>query len=680
MAFVGPRLRRDLVSTILQEDGVRCVDVRDPKRGSSFRLFDYEYSVALAFDGRPLAKVIPWVRLSTGLTLTAEQLTEFATQLEQLGFLESGENRTPGIASDATPEPVTPAPFEATPMPTPSPDWALPLLTPEPEPEPQPEPLPDQEAPPEPEPTPAPQPELPPQPLLDQGPEAPPAPQPELPPEPEALVDQEPPPAPEPELPPEPEALPDQEPTPAPEPELPPQSLVDQEPPPAPQPELPPQPELTPVLRSESPPEPLPDQEPPPALPPPADPEPTPPPPLASEPTPPPELPPAPPLPTEPAPPPAPSPMPEPPPAIRMLTPGPRRTATPPPIPAAAAHFTPAPLRSAKVRGGPWILYALLGTVAALAVGVLAMPLALSPHAPAAVRARVVVAKPTTLLRWFDGTALVEPLPSQVLPFPAGGKVIRLASPGIVQRPDDVLAATDAAASVLADLGRLQERLANFERLAEALRTTGEERQTRAAQAKVEMNAGLVEQARKASANLAVVAQAPGQVEATLAAVGRIVQAGAPAVRFRPAGTRSSFELPRAAATRLRKQGWCAVEIAGQPVECSLSLDGGDETHVVITLAPEGAAVGQPVRLARARFTDVFVVPASVLSHVGASDRVLVVTPTGRAEARNVTVADRTPADAVITQGLGAGDAVIVETSEPIGPGARVRIAGGLPE
>jgi hypothetical protein len=32
MAFDGPRLRRDLVSTILQEDGVRCVDVYDPNR------------------------------------------------------------------------------------------------------------------------------------------------------------------------------------------------------------------------------------------------------------------------------------------------------------------------------------------------------------------------------------------------------------------------------------------------------------------------------------------------------------------------------------------------------------------------------------------------------------------------------------------------------------------------
>ena len=120
MASDGPRLRRDLVSTILQEDGVKCVDVQDPERAASFRLFDYEYSVALAFDGRPLAKVIPWVRLSTGLELTAEQLTAFAARLDQLGFLESEKTRAPGVAPESTPV-VASADKEArTPSPTPS--------------------------------------------------------------------------------------------------------------------------------------------------------------------------------------------------------------------------------------------------------------------------------------------------------------------------------------------------------------------------------------------------------------------------------------------------------------------------------------------------------------------------------------------------------------------------------
>jgi hypothetical protein len=267
-----------------------------------------------------------------------------------------------------------------------------------------------------------------------------------------------------------------------------------------------------------------------------------------------------------------------------------------------------------------------------------------------------------------------------VLSFPAGGKVIRLASPGIALQPGDVVAATDAARLLLADLARQRERLANFEQLAQGLRETGDEKQTRAARAKVELNAGLVDQAQKSLANLAIVAKAPGQVEATMVSVGRTVAAGASAVRIRPPGWSASFELTRAAAARFRKQGWCEAEIEGRLVACTPSPEGGDETHVVIALAPEVATAGQSVHLARAHFFDAFLLPASALSRLGASDRVLVVAPTGRAEVRNVAVADRTATNAVVTQGLDPGDAVIVEASEPIGAGARVRIAGGLPQ
>ncbi len=303
-----------------------------------------------------------------------------------------------------------------------------------------------------------------------------------------------------------------------------------------------------------------------------------------------------------------------------MLTPGPRRIVTPPPLPTPPPLVTPAPARSAAVHSGPWILYALLGILAALVVGVLVVPVALSPHPPAAVRARVLVASPGAVLRWFDSSAPVEAVPSQVLSFPAGGKVIRLASPGISLRPGDVVAATDAARGAMADLARQQERLAHFEQLAEGVRDTGDEKRSSAARAKVQVSAGLVEQAQAALSRVAVVAQAAGQVEATLAILGRTVQAGAPALRMRPAGWRASFELPRALAARFRKQGWCGAEIEGRPVGCSLAPDGGDETRVVIELPPEAAtAAGQTVRLARARFAEAFLVPASALSRVGNS-------------------------------------------------------------
>jgi hypothetical protein len=614
MAFDGPRLRRDLVATILQEDGVRCVDVYDPDRDSSFRLFDYEYSVALAFDGRPLAKIIPWVRLSTGLDLTPEQLTAFAERLDQLGFLTSDEDGTPEITVEIAPAPVplpvavaspTPAPVPSetvqTPVPVPAPTVTAASDTPAPAPAP-----PEALAPPEsrpvtPEPTP---------PAAETATTETPLSDATTAPEPPAAV----------VTPPDAQA-----------------ELL------SPTADAPPTPVATPPAANAPAPEPVPTGAQPAAV-----------------------------LDETPAPSPAPARTPTP-------LPVPRRIVTPPPIPAPPALVTPPP--SAVVRGGPWILYALFGTLAAVAVGVLLVPLALTPHPPAAARARVLVARPRAVLRWFDGTAPIEAPPSQVLSFPAGGKVIKLASPGTLLGPGDVAAATDAARSLLADLTRQQKWLADFEQVVQDVRDTGDEARMGAAQAKVELGAGLVEQTQRALSRVAVVAQSPNLVEATLATLGQKVQPGALAVRVRRPGWRANFELPRALATRFRKQGFCVAEIEGRPVGCELVPDGGDEDHVVVELLPGSAtAAGQPLRLARARLADAFLVPASALSRVGKSDRVLLVAPSGRAEGRNVTVADRTATDAVITQGLDAGDAVIIETSEPVGVGARVRIAEAMRE
>jgi hypothetical protein len=327
-----------------------------------------------------------------------------------------------------------------------------------------------------------------------------------------------------------------------------------------------------------------------------------------------------------------------------------------------------------KVRMGPWIFYALFGVLAALAVGVLAVPLALKPRPQSPAQVHVLVVKPTEVLRWFEVSAPVESLPSQVLNFPVGGKVMRLTSPGIGMRPGEVVAATDAARGALADLARRQEKLAYLEQVAGGAREMGNDDRANAKNVQAGASAELLEKLQVALAPMVVLAKSLGQVEATLAKMGQKVQAGAPAVRFKPAGWRARFELPRVEAARVRKQGLCQAEIAGQVAPCSLAAD-SDETHVVIDLLQDAATTqGQPVRLARNRLSGVFVVPASALSHIGNNDRVFVVAPMGRAEERSVAVADRTASDAVIAQGLDASDAVIIHTSQPITAGARVRI------
>jgi multidrug efflux pump subunit AcrA (membrane-fusion protein) len=92
MSLKQPRFRRDLEAVPVEAEGQSYVDVRDRSMGESFRFYDFEYRVALAFDGLPLEKVIPWVKMSTGMELQVDQLQAFAERLEEMGFLEGEAN------------------------------------------------------------------------------------------------------------------------------------------------------------------------------------------------------------------------------------------------------------------------------------------------------------------------------------------------------------------------------------------------------------------------------------------------------------------------------------------------------------------------------------------------------------------------------------------------------------
>lgn len=89
MDHASPRFRQDLAVSNTEADGVACVDVRDAKSGASFRLYDFEYQLALQLDGQPVAQVIAWASMTYGVDLTAEGIGEFARRLSELGFLEA---------------------------------------------------------------------------------------------------------------------------------------------------------------------------------------------------------------------------------------------------------------------------------------------------------------------------------------------------------------------------------------------------------------------------------------------------------------------------------------------------------------------------------------------------------------------------------------------------------------
>jgi hypothetical protein len=102
MSEASPRFRQDLATSAIEADGVPCVDVRDPKTGTSFRLYDFEYQLALQLNGQPLAEVIGWASQNYGVELTTDSVGEFATRLRELGFLESQAPAPPRTDAAAT--------------------------------------------------------------------------------------------------------------------------------------------------------------------------------------------------------------------------------------------------------------------------------------------------------------------------------------------------------------------------------------------------------------------------------------------------------------------------------------------------------------------------------------------------------------------------------------------------
>ena len=103
MSLDKPRFRRDLEAVPLEIGGQGYVELRDPTTGASFQLYDFEYRVALAFDGLAFDKVISWMKLVAGMDLQESELRDFAARLGELGFLEDGSEHHP---AESRPAPV----------------------------------------------------------------------------------------------------------------------------------------------------------------------------------------------------------------------------------------------------------------------------------------------------------------------------------------------------------------------------------------------------------------------------------------------------------------------------------------------------------------------------------------------------------------------------------------------
>jgi multidrug efflux pump subunit AcrA (membrane-fusion protein) len=319
------------------------------------------------------------------------------------------------------------------------------------------------------------------------------------------------------------------------------------------------------------------------------------------------------------------------------------------------------------------LLFGSLGVVAAAAVLVIAVPFFFPSHLASHGEVRTVGAKPGTVYRFFGSTAVFAPLPGPVLKFPAAGLVTRIMSVGTVVAAGDILAAVEAARPLQNQLVRQRERLAFYQQMAEGLRQAGNTAEADKQAAKVEERKAKIDKTLRALGQVAVVATTAGEVEETFTREGETVEAGSLALRLRSSGQRATFELPGLQAAEARRLAFCRVSVEGQIIECTHAEDRGEDGRVSVEVdSLPLALMGRPARLARARFDGAVVLPTSAVLSAGRRQHVLVVSPGGRVEARPVSVAEQNATEAIVIQGLDAGDAVIVEPAASLRSGVLV--------
>jgi hypothetical protein len=687
MAEERPRFRRDLVARPVEADGVEYVEVVDPRTGVSFRFYAVEHAVAEAFDGRPLLEVITGAGERSGLPLTIEQLKQFAQQLTALGFLEPGhddDNRTrempvfPSAIAATSRDPPAPAQ-----VPSASPSPAAPAATATPD-LPPPPTAPDATAPAQDEPVRT-------EPLAVEASAAPPldalsvsAAQTRSPDEDDDL------------------ARPPDDPEPAgakiatttagaartetgsptlavEDPGSPsPQAVIVVDtlsgfPPPA-DPTAPAR-QDTPRLFGRASRRDNESVEPSAAVPPPIG---TPQKPLTEETAMPPVLPlgaaPT----SEPVAAPANGKS-----AVggagRAIPLPPSLEATIPDAVAATSGVAPPPSRVAPApESQPAVssrrtfspaVYAGLGLLTAAVVVFILVRSVTSNTEPAPLMVRTVVPTMGSVYRWFDSVGTVKPGGERALTFVSAGKVASVLAAGSVFQAGAVIAELEGARRWKNELTHHNERLAHYEKLLESARAKSDPSETRQAETKVAEKKRLVAEAQTKVTREQIIAAGPGEIAETVVTVGAAVKPAATAARTKGTDWRAELELSHDESERLRHLGFCHVEIDGKPLECTLAAEGGDETHVVIDLAPDPAVTaGKPVRVARARFDGVFVLPASALVPTKGSDHRVFVAKDGHAEPTAVVIADQTSTDIVVSQGLEPGSAVILDPPPTLSP------------
>ena len=672
MSDASPRFRQDLATSPVEADGVPCVDVSDPRTGTSFRFYDFEYQLALQLNGQPVTGVLSWASEAFGADLTADGVNEFAARLRELGFLEGDAPTTlevpiakPAVAEESGENPadewmtaqsaqtaqfVPDAAMLGGEARTPMPEGMLaPQRTPLPEPlgaaasEAAQDAAPDRHVGSEPT-VPV---------SLDELDEGPPRRSVE-PPTIERVVT------------------------------LPPGSVAPQR-----------DSRATPAWALAL------DDEPAAGTPPstshgtsevtkevklPAVPAPTvaPPPPGVTE-----------------------------------------RRQPPPPDAVVMAAFTGEAGKSEPPRRSrvPLVIGLLLVAAAAAAGAWYWKNQHRAAPAPQAARVHVFTPAPAAVYRWFERSGQVTAAEMLAPSFPSGGRLVELLPSGTEVAAGEVIGKLSGAAAIETALEHHRSRVGFYKQVRDAMQAVGNTAAAHHATVMLTEKERLVAEAQAALARYTVVASEPGEIVETLAKVGAAVAPGAPVAKLKSRLLRGAFQLDPADRSAFAGLDFCRVEViglaprasnepvrregrpddahpgegqpgagVGQPatavdsspleaqvgprfVDCERMPAPAAATEPVRVALPGdvGLVSGQPLRLARRRFDGVFPVPAGALVGDGDRHAVWVAGRDGTSESREVTLAELGD-DALVSDGLRVGDRVILDPPADLRPGSPLAI------
>lgn len=341
---------------------------------------------------------------------------------------------------------------------------------------------------------------------------------------------------------------------------------------------------------------------------------------------------------------------------------------------------TPQPARQTR---WPWAVGAAVVTVA---VGVLCLRQTDEPAPAVPVTAplvRAFVPAPATVYRWFDAQGIVVPGEDKSLSFPTAGKVRDTLAPGMSFSAGQVLASLQGVTNVEKDLNRARARLAAYEQLLETAEAHGNQAQIRFNRGKIEEKKWLVAHAEQAWRRLVIVAEAPGELGAVKVRSGDRVEAGAPVLEVRATGPHAEWPLTAAEATEARSIGFCRVEslatadAPARAADCLLPAQASTGKPFVVDLPRQvNFAVGQALRLARARYEGVFPLPRTAVRETPLGTQLFVVSQPGSVlRARTVRVVETAGEEVLVAGGLVLGDTVVSRIEPRLADGVAVRLA-----